>query len=94
VSTTENGQRHVGHGFLHGSVKSEVKECMNGRRVVVFKRRDGADRKLGISESTFWDGRGHWAIPGTPGNRHVYAKVRVEVHDEFVCAVDRKNLKK
>jgi hypothetical protein len=67
---------------------------MGGRRVVVFKRRDGADRKLGIAWSTIWsDGRGHWGRPGPPGGRHVYAKVQREVHDEFVCRGDRKNLK-
>jgi hypothetical protein len=80
--------------LYHGFVKSEVKKCMDGRRVVVFNRQDGADRKLGTTRSDFERGRGGvWGFHGTHA-RHVYAKVRREVHDGFVCRGDLKNLKK
>jgi hypothetical protein len=83
---------------LHGFVKSEVKKCMDGRRVLVFNRQDGADRKLGTARSDF-DPRGFrhqrgavWGLHGTHAH-HVYAKVRREVHDGYVCRGDRQNLR-
>ena len=33
--------------YFHGSVESKVRKCMDGRRVVVFKKRPGADQKDG-----------------------------------------------
>ena len=68
---------------------------MNGRRVILFKRRPGADRKLGTDRSRFRPrlGQGTWGMPSgtTPVPRHarVYAKVTREVRDRFVCRADR-----
>jgi hypothetical protein len=79
--------------LYHGFVGSEVKKCMDGRRVVVFNRQDGADRKLGTARSKLQHGRvGVWGFHGTHAH-HVYAKVRREVHDGFVCRGDRQNLR-
>jgi hypothetical protein len=77
-------------GFLyHGYVKSEVRKCMDGRRVILFKQQPGADRKLGTARSEFERGRGGiWGVEG-PRGRGWYAKVRREVHDEYVCRGDR-----
>jgi hypothetical protein len=72
-------------GFLyHGSVKSEAKECMDGRRVILFKQ----GRKVGTTRADFGGREGVWGLQG-PRGRGWYAKVRREVHDEFVCRGDR-----
>ena len=93
-------------GFLyHGWVQSDsdrnpgydpanaFRRCMDGRRVVLFKQRPGADRKLATLRSQFRPdyGKGIWGMPRAPAASHaqVYAKVRREVHDEFVCRGDR-----
>ena len=93
-------------GFLyHGSVLSDrdgnpgydpakaVRECMDGRRVILFKQRRGADRRLATLRSEFRPdyGRGDWGMPRGPGMGHarVYAKVRPKVSDGFVCRADR-----
>ena len=66
---------------------------MDGRRVVLFKQRPGADRKLATLRSQFRPdyGKGIWGMPRAPAasDAQVYAKVRREVHDEFVCRGDR-----
>lgn len=69
-----------------------VRKCMAGRRVTVFKQRPGADRKVGTRRSYLGRGLGIWGAPRfvkAPGQAQVYAKVRREVHDEFVCRGDR-----
>jgi hypothetical protein len=78
--------------LYHGEVKSKVGKCERERRVVLFKQRRGPDLKLGTDRT---------GEPGSPGDswwieiearvprsRHVYAKVRREVHDRFVCRAD------
>jgi hypothetical protein len=92
-------------GFLyHGRVKSDrdrnpvyhpakaVRKCMEGRRVIVFKQRPGADRRLGTERSEFEPryGQGHWwlVLDRNYGHR-VYAKVTPKVGDRFVCRADR-----
>ena len=63
---------------------------MDGRRVVVFKRRPGADRKLGTTESELRRPNGEVASWGLNGPRgHVYAKVRRKAGDGYVCRADR-----
>ena len=66
------------------------------RRVVLFEVRPGADRKLGSARSEHRSGprRGDWEITGAKGfgRDAAYAKVRREVHDEFVCGGDRSEL--
>jgi hypothetical protein len=98
TTTTERGFLH------HGTVKSDrdrkpgydpanaVRKCMEGRRVTVFKQRPGADRKLGTRRSRLDRGHGIWGAPRWvkgAARARVYAKVRREVHDEFVCGGDR-----
>ena len=65
---------------------------MEGRRVTVFKQRPGTDRTLGTARTAqVRHGRGYWGWLRRPAASHarVYAKVRREVHDEFVCRGDR-----
>jgi hypothetical protein len=78
-------------------VQSEGRKCERGRRVVLFEVRPGADRKLGTARSEHRSGprRGEAVITAREQVRDetvVYAKVRREVHDEFVCDGDRSEL--
>jgi hypothetical protein len=81
--------------LYHGEVNSEIRECEGGRRVVLFKLRPGADRKLGAArsesepDSTPW---GLWLPPGELQRGDVYAAVRREVGDGFVCRADRSKI--
>jgi hypothetical protein len=89
LTITHEGHRNPnGHVLWHGGVESKVRKCMNGRRVVLFKQRPGADRKLGASRTHLEGGLGLWGVTAPP-NGHVYARVPREVHDEFVCRGDR-----
>jgi hypothetical protein len=79
-------------GFqYHGWVKSEFRKCERGRWVTLFKRRPGADRRLGTDRTGGpGDSRGNWGIIEAHGVAHrVYAKVRPKVRDRFVCRADR-----
>ena len=65
---------------------------MEGRRVVVWKLRPGADRKLGAELSEFDPGAG-WAwwwmhVDGDYDDR-ARAQVKRKVRDRFVCRADR-----
>ena len=84
-----------GGGNLHGSVKSEAKWCERGRRVVLFKQRPGADRRLGPARISHHIGAHHdspgaiwnaWVAPRAHGWQ-VYAEVRrrVRVRHRLVC---------
>ena len=44
--------------YIRGSVESESSKCELGRRVIVFKQRPGADRKLGTARSFSRDDHG------------------------------------
>ena len=71
------------------------RKCERGRRVVLFEVRPGADRKIGTARSEHRSGprRGEVVIAARgAGAFAVYAKVRREVHDEFVCGGDRSEL--
>jgi hypothetical protein len=75
--------------LFHGEVKSKVHKCELRRRVVLFKERRGADRKLGADQS---GPHGDWGIAASRrksqhGDR-VYAKVK-RSGDGFVCRADR-----
>ena len=88
----------------HGFVKSDsdrdpeydsakaVKKCMEGRRVVVWKLRPGADRKLGTERTEFqpYLGWGNWwlYVDRDYGDR-VRAQVKRKVRDGYVCRADR-----
>ena len=81
---------HVGdHGTIwHGGVISEVGKCMEGRRVILYKQRPGADRNLGTTQSESRPGNwGDW-WERSPAHR-VYAKVTREQHHRYVCRADR-----
>jgi hypothetical protein len=78
--------------LYHGPVNSEVRECEGGRRVVLFKNRPGADRKLGTARSPeSGPDRGSWSllIPGELLRGDVYAQVGRKVGDGYVCRADR-----
>jgi hypothetical protein len=70
---------------------------MDGREVILFKQRLGADLMLATAQSQFIPryGKGDWEVPGAEGKgpaRHharVYAKVTPKVGDGFVCRGDR-----
>jgi hypothetical protein len=84
--------------LYHGDVKSEVGKCERGRQVTLFKKRPGADRRVGtvLSSRHGTNGDdlltgGKWAIRALglqPGDR-AYAKVTPKVRDRFVCRADR-----
>jgi hypothetical protein len=69
------------------------KVCERGRRVVLFEVRPGADRRLGTARSKYRSGlrRGvaRISMRKEPDFPVFIAKVRREVHDEFVCGGDR-----
>jgi hypothetical protein len=90
VTIIKDGGGH-GAAYLHGQVESKVRKCMRGRRVVVFMFRPGADQKVGTARTQFGDGVGYWErqVEGLPRDFQVYAKVRREEHDGFVCGGDR-----
>ena len=75
-------------------VQSEGGKCERGRQVVLFEVRPGADRKLGSARSKYRSGlrQGLVVIRARKERRDetvVYAQVRPEVHDKFVCGGDR-----
>jgi hypothetical protein len=74
--------------LYHGSVQSKVRKCERGRRVVLFKKRPGADRGVGHDRS---DRHGSWGFVRYRGGGHFYAKVTRERHKGkgFVCLAAR-----
>jgi hypothetical protein len=86
-------------GLYHGEVRSRVRKCMEGRRVILFKVRPGPDRKLDTARRTQLEGgaygtpRAPWGVvvgfPTEGQHGDVYAKVQREVGDGFVCRRDR-----
>jgi hypothetical protein len=77
---------------LHGEVKSRGGwKCRVGRKVILFKKRPGADRELGTDRSGPGGGRSFfWEVKVK--NREIrgplYAKVTPKVGDGFVCRAD------
>jgi hypothetical protein len=77
----------------HGGLGSEVRNCVEGRRVILFKQLPGPDRKLGSDRIKQL---GEAADPADPGwfrwyrwasmDGRVYAKVMPKVRDGFVSA--------
>ncbi len=78
-------------GLFYGSVRSDVRKCKVGRRVVLFKRRPGADRKLGTDRSgPVGNDRASWQVDLPRGvHGHKYANVRRKVGDRFMCRSNR-----
>ena len=72
-------------------VESNGSTCERGRRVTLSRQEPGADRKLGTARSKYRSGRSADAVitARKKPNDVVDAKVRREVHDEFVCGGDR-----
>jgi hypothetical protein len=84
-----------GHGsgrcvLWDGGVNSKVRECEDGRRVILFRKRQVANRQLGTTLSDFRPdyGFGNWGL-NAPVRGRVYAKVMPKVGDGFVCRADR-----
>jgi len=85
-------------GNYHGKVRSDsdhnpgwggdaVRKCMEGRLVILFKLRPGADRRLGAARS---DRHGYWKLwQNRDYGERVRAKVKPKVRDRFVCRADR-----
>ena len=83
---------------FHGGLGSEVRKCVVGRRVILFKQLPGPDRKLG-SDRIKNKNLGEAADPADPEwfrwliwasmDGRVYAKVMPKVRDGFVCRADR-----
>jgi hypothetical protein len=83
---------------LHGQVRSGVRECWQGREVIVFKKRPGPDRKLGATRSgpqakshnwRFWvKGANKEANEKVLRDGDVYAQVTPKMGDGFVCRAD------
>ena len=68
---------------------------MEGRRVILFQKRPGADRRLGTARSHFKPrlGQGYWQHNLRRSHRAVYAKVTRKVGKRFVCRADRSETK-
>ena len=79
--------------YFHGSVESKVRKCMDGRRVVVFKRRPGADQKMGTARTHLENGVGQWGLHLHSGDSKredpIYAKVTPKEGPGFVCRAAR-----
>jgi hypothetical protein len=82
--------------YLEGGVYSKVRKCMEGRRVVLFERRPGVDRKVGSVRSHVRAryGRGDWYVTKSSlglqtGGHRFYARVKPKMSDRFVCRADR-----
>jgi hypothetical protein len=78
----------------HGEVFSEVRKCERNRRVVLFKQRRGADRKLGVDRTgpatpqPDYRAANEWGF-NAPSGGDVYVKVRRAVRHGDVCLADR-----
>ena len=84
-----------GTRFYHGEVRSEVKVCVDGRRVLLFEQRPGRDRELGAAQSSWEEpGRAPWGVVVPPwkglqrGDR-IYAKAIRKEGSGYVCRPDR-----
>jgi hypothetical protein len=80
--------------LYHGKVKAEARKCVRNRRVVLFERRSGQDRKAGTDRT---DRRGRWTVKVPvdelePQDRF-YAKARRKINivsgEGYVCRGDR-----
>ena len=86
---------HDGTALFHGGaggVQSKVRKCERGRRVVLFQRQPGADRKFATAESFFQPSSRAWRLGSEAPQRHaspgdrLYAEVKRKVrNDGDVC---------
>ena len=80
------------NGLFYGWVRSDVRKCKVGRRVVLFRQRPGTNAKLGTTRSSLsGDHNGSWGVHVGRAQEgwRVYAEVRHKVRDQFVCRHDR-----
>ena len=89
--------------LYHGTVRSKVKECSVGRRVLLFEQRRRRDRELGVTRSGVAPGvidavglfpEKDWAIyPDKAIKLHrgarIYAEAPREKRSGYVCRADR-----
>lgn len=78
---------HKEHTVYHGRVASKVSKCERGRRVVLYKKQPGADRKVGHDRT----GKDRlWSFASRDQSRgQAYAKATRERHKGFVCLAAR-----
>jgi len=93
LTITHEGQSQKDRGVLwHGGLRSGGdRRCVEGRRVVLFKKRPGPDRELGYDQNPEFTSAKrwfNWEVVAPVGGR-VYAKVTPKVGDGFVCRADR-----
>jgi hypothetical protein len=80
--------------LYHGKVQSEAPKCVRGRRVTLFERRSGPDRKVGRDRT---NRRGRWTVKVPPDELEpqdrFYAKVSRKLNivsgEGYVCRGDR-----
>jgi len=80
--------------LYHGKVKADAPKCVRNRRVVLFERRSGPDRKVGTDRT---NRRGRWkvkvAVDELEPQDRFYAKARRKLNivsgDGYVCRADR-----
>ena len=89
--------------FYHGLVRSRVKKCIDGRRVLLFEQRPGRDRELGAGRSGIapfgLDATGQfpenaWGVmvaqsKGLQRGDRIYAKANRKERSDYVCRADR-----
>lgn len=59
---------------FHGKVKSPRRQCLKGRKITVFRKKPGPDKRIGSGTSI---GGGHWKVNKKPDKgKKYYAKVK------------------
>ena len=76
---------HTERCCYHGRVASKVIKCERGRRVVLYKKQPGADRKVAYDRT----GEDAWWSFGKGGRGDFYAKATRERHKGFLCLAAR-----
>lgn len=81
---------HKERFYFHGYMTSEVNKCERRRRVVLFRKLPGADRKVDTDQS---NREGDWSfiIEHREGERRFYVRVTRELRQDegYVCLADR-----
>ena len=85
------------HILIHGDVRSAVRKCEVGRRVVLFEQQPGTDRMLGATRSSLDHGRAVWGVvvpqsTGLQRGDRLYAKAPRKQRSGYVCRADRSKI--
>ena len=92
LTITHEGHRTDRGVLWHGGLRSGgQRKCVEGRRVVLFKKQPGPDRELGYDRNPEFSAEKrwfNWKVVAPEAGR-VYAKVTPKVGDGFVCRADR-----